>query len=311
MKCLCHYFWIPLTTSSFLEGRCGCERSEREHTRTPPPPPSPPPSLLTPTPTPVDDARHLQRCYDFIDYTHNEDADGEEFTDFIPDAFAELGYIYWYKMQDADRALKCYHREMKLRVPMLRRTNCYVFNVLLGPCPERMADIHVRRDKKKAIRLYQQACDECVDEELKIYGVTMGRCLSKLAQLQAEHRTDNFRKAFQYLFDCAGKHYTIHRETIAKCYLCLAKCQEPVRKAIEYAEQALFLFVIDPLSLEHNVDQCCDLIIDLHRKVRSPSMVVPKKDHLLQRRKVQEINDEHIERMLQNTLTGLSKRTTK
>ena len=257
------------------------------------------------------DAHYLQRCYDFIEYTRMEDADEEDFTGSIVDAFAELGYIYWHKMQDAERALKCYHREIKLRVPMIGRTDRYVFNVLLGPCPERMADIYAKSDKKKAIQFYQQACTECADEDLKIYGVTAGRCLSKLAQLQVEHHIDNFRRAFQYLFDCAGKHYTIHRDTIAKCYLCLAKCQEQMQKAIEYAEQALALFVLDPLSLEHNIDECCDLIIDLHRNSRSSSTVVPTKDRLLQRRHEQQINDEQIERMLQNTLKELHRKTTK
>lgn len=266
--------------------------------------------------TDTSDQVFLQNSRDFLEYCsaydNDDDDDDDDETDLFIDekvsvvinAWAELGYKYFYQMQDTKQALDCYTREKELSSATGESQSRY-FHPLIGSCLERMGDVYAsEKDTEKALTLYQGALDLSIQEEFVINFVTVARCMCKIGRYNANHEPDIFHRAFENLIYGYSKPYT--RDSIGKCYVQLARslqrCQR-YEQALKYAKQAFPIFLPDPLLLERLIDDCCQLIIELHHTINNDDNNMPTKEHLLSDRKT--LNDEQIKAILQTTLEEL------
>jgi tetratricopeptide (TPR) repeat protein len=251
----------------------------------------------------------LQSSRAFLQYCSTFDDDEmESFIDekisYIIDAWAELGYRYFYQYHDTEQALLCYEREKELSLTSSQSQSSY-FNPLLGSCAERMADVYAsNKDTEKALTLYKEALDVTRHDTFAIHVMTAARCMCKIGLYSCNYDPENFHLAFQHLIQGYGKPYG--RDTIGKCYVFLARslqCCERYEQAAKYAKQALSIFLPDPLLLERLIDDCCQLSVELHLSINGDSNNVPTKYELLNNRI--SLSDEEIKDMLQTTLDEL------
>ena len=257
----------------------------------------------------MSDQSFLQNSRAFLEYCSTTDShgDGDETEFFIDervseviDAWAELGYKYFYQIQDPKQALDCYTRERELSVAATT-SPCHYFHPLIGSCAERMGDVYAsENDIEKALTLYQEALDLSMQATFISNLTTAARCMCKIGRYSPSHDPEIFYRAFQNLIHGYGKPYT--RDTIGKCYVHLARslqrCQR-YEQALKYAKQALSIFLPDPLLLERLIEDCCQLIIELHQINND----TPTKEQLLNDRST--LDDEQIKAMLQMTLEEL------
>ncbi|UJR12144.1 hypothetical protein I4U23_016321 [Adineta vaga] len=261
------------------------------------------------------DEAFLQNSYAFLQYcsTYNDDGgDGDEeeelFIDnrvsYVIDAWAELGYRYFYQNHDTKHALDCYMHEQKLSVTNSRSKSPY-FNSLIGSCSERMGDVYAsENDVEKALKLYQEALDLALQEKFAINWITAARCMCKIGRYRPSHEYEIFYRAFQYLLYGYGKPYI--RDTIGKCYMCLSQSlqrYERYQEALKYVKQAISIFLPDPLLLEPLIEKCCQLVIELYRSANNDNTSPPTKEDVLKDRVL--LDDEQIKNMLQMTMDEL------
>jgi tetratricopeptide (TPR) repeat protein len=250
----------------------------------------------------------IQYCSTY-DNNHDDDESFiDEKTSYVIDAWAELGYKYFYQNHNAKQALECYTREKELSLTDSKSPSAY-FNPLIGSCSERMGDIYAsNNDTEKALTLYKEALDLSRRETFVNNIMTAARCMCKIGCYNPNHEPKIFHDAFKDLIYGYGKPYT--RDTIGKCYVYLARSLqrcERYQEALKYAKQAISIFLPDPLLLERLIDDCCQLIIELHRSINSSNDNVPTKEKLLSDRI--SLNDEQIKTMLQTTLEELKSET--
>jgi tetratricopeptide (TPR) repeat protein len=238
----------------------------------------------------------------------NDDDENEPFIDekmsYVIDAWAELGYKYFYQNHNAKQALECYTREKELSLINSKLPSTY-FNPLIGSCSERMGDIYAsKNDIEKALALYNEALDLSRKETFVNNAMAAARCMCKIGRYNPNHEPELFHDAFKDLIYGYGKPYT--RDTIGKCYVYLARSLqrcERYQQALKYAKQAISIFLPDPLLLERLIDDCCQLLIELHQSINNSNDNVPTKEKLLSDRISS--NDEQIKAMLQTTLEEL------
>jgi tetratricopeptide (TPR) repeat protein len=260
----------------------------------------------------MSDQPFLQNSHGFLQYCCTfDDDETESFIDerieYIIDAWAELGYRYFYQYHNAEQALVCYVREKELTLASSQSSSSLssYFHPLLGSCSERTADVYAsKNDIEKALTLYNEALDLSRKHAFLTNVMTAARCTCKIARYSQCHDPEIFHRAFQNLIQGYQKPYT--RDTIGKCYVCLSRSLqrcERYEQAAKYAKQALSIFVPNPLLLEQLINDCCQLLIELYRSINGNSDNVPTKDELLNDRI--SLNDEEIEKMLQTTLNEL------
>ncbi|CAF3740449.1 unnamed protein product [Rotaria sp. Silwood1] len=145
----------------------------------------------------------------------------DERISYIIDAWAELGYRYFYQYHDTEQALLCYQREKELSIASSESKSFY-FNPLLGSSAERMADVYAsNNDIEKALTLYKEALDLSKRDTFAINAMTAARCMCKIGRYSIKYDPENFHLAFQHLIQGYGKPYC--RDTIGKCYVCLSR----------------------------------------------------------------------------------------
>jgi tetratricopeptide (TPR) repeat protein len=263
----------------------------------------------------MSDQAFLQNSHAFLQYcstSTNDNNDDDDETDlliderisYIIDAWAELGYKYFYQNHDAKQALDCYAREKELSLTASKSQSSY-FNPLIGSCSERMGDVYVSTNEiEKALTLYKEALDLSMQETFVNNVMTAARCMCKIGRYSPNHEPEIFHRAFLHLIYGYGKPYT--RDTIGKCYVNLSRslqrCEQH-QQALKYAKQALSIFLPDPLLLERLIDNCCQLIIELYRSINSDDINMLTKEEILNDRV--SLNDEQIKHMLQTTLEEL------
>ncbi len=257
----------------------------------------------------------LQNSHAFLQYCSNYDDDDDDDDDeeelsvdervtYVIDAWAELGYRYFYQNRDTKNALDCYMREKELSVASSgSQSSC--FNPLIGSCSERMADVYTLvNDIEKALVLYQEALDLSLQETFVNNVMTAARCMCKIGSYRPNHDSEIFHRAFQQLLCGYAKPYA--RDTIGKCYMYLAESLQRCKRyqqASKYAKQAISIFLPDPLLLEHLIEKCCQLVLELYRSINSDSTDVPTKEDILKDRL--SLDDEQIKNMLQTTVDEL------
>lgn len=258
------------------------------------------------------DQLFLENSRGFLQYCSTNDSDGDDddegetelFIDErvseVIDAWATLGYKYFYQLQDPNQALDCYTREKELSAAVTT-SSCHYFQPLIGSCAERMGDVYAsKNDIEKALTLYHEALDLSMQGTFISNLTTAARCMCKIGRYRADHDPEIFHRAFQNLIHGYGKPYT--RDTIGKCYVhlvrSLQRCQR-YEQALTYAKQAISIFLPDPLLLERLIDDCCQLIIELHQT----NTAAPTKEQLLNDRLT--LDDEQIKAILQMTLNEL------
>ncbi|CAF3679041.1 unnamed protein product [Rotaria socialis] len=257
----------------------------------------------------MSDQVFLENSHAFLQYCCANDGDEKELfiverISYIVDAWAELGYKYFYQNHNAEDALVCYDREKELTLASPNSSSSY-FHPLLGSCSERVGDVYAsKNDIEKALSLYNEALDLSKQSRFLINVMTAARCACKIGRYSPNHDPEIFHRAFLNLIQGYGKPYT--QDTIGKCYVCLSqslqRC-ERYEEAVKYAKQALLIFPVNPLLLERLIDDCFKLLIELHRSINSNNDNVPTKDELLNDRK--SLNDEEIKVILQTTLDAL------
>jgi tetratricopeptide (TPR) repeat protein len=257
----------------------------------------------------MSDQAFLQNSHAFLQYCCTSDDDETElFIDerisYIIDAWAELGYKYFYQNHNAEQALVCYAREKELTLASPQASSSY-FHPLIGSCSERVGDVYAsKNDIEKALTLYNEALDLSRQRRFLINVMTAARCMCKIGLFSPNHDPGIFHRAFLHLIQGYEKSYT--QDTIGKCYVCLSRSLqrcERYEQAVKYANQALFIFVPNPLLLERLIDDCYQLLIELYRSINGNSDNVPTKDELLNDR--MSVNDEEIKNILQTTLDEL------
>jgi tetratricopeptide (TPR) repeat protein len=262
---------------------------------------------------------YLKNSYEFLhycsSYDDNEDDDDDDYEDeselyvnsrisYIIDAWAELGYRYFYQLHNPQQALDCYTREKDLSLTDSKSQSCY-FNPLLGSYSERMGDVYAsKNDIEQALILYKEALDLSMQETFVNNAITAARCMCKIGRYNPKHDPETFYHAFKYLICGYGKPYT--QDTIGKCYVYLSRSlqrNERYEEAFKYAKQAISVFLPDPLLLERLIDGCCELLRELHESINKDNAHVLTKEELLKDRI--SLNDEKIKSMLETTLEEL------
>lgn len=272
--------------------------------------------------TNMSDSVFFENAYAFLDYCstyyiNNNDCDNDDDDDnetsvldtdnlsYVIDAWAELGYKYFYQIHDCKQALNCYEREKQLSL-IISASPSSCFNPLIGSCSERTGDVYVSlSETEKALTLYQEAQDIALKTQFHIHIMTAARCMCKIGLYNSQHQPNIFRQAFQLLIDGFGKSYTL--DTIGKCYMCLSRSLqrcEQYELAMKYAKHALSIFQPDPLLLEKLIDDCCQLIVELHRYLNNDSINIVTKEDILNDRV--SLNDEQIRNVLKMTFEELN-----
>lgn len=241
----------------------------------------------------------------------DDDSDDEMFVnekmERVVEAWAELGYRYFYQLGDDSQALECFTREKELSKsysPMASLNS----NPMTGSHAERMADIYAfRHDLEKSLPLYQDALEVSLKSPFVVNLMATARCMCKIGWCRSQHDPSTFRDAFQYLLQGHSKPYV--RDTIGKCYMYLSRSLQRCQRydtALKYAQQALSIFSRDPLMLERLVERCHEWIASLQRLKGGDALV-----ETLHQEDRPPLNDEEIKRMLETTLTELKAESSK
>lgn len=255
----------------------------------------------------------LEYCsnYDDDDFQDDSDDDNELFVnqrmERVIDAWAELGYRYFYQLGDSTQALECFTREKELldNNSSIASAN---WNPLVGSCAERMGDVYAYQNElEKALAMYREARNASMKDTFVVNLIVTARCMCKIGWCNPQYDPSIFRDAFQYLLNGCGKPYA--RDTIGKCYMYLSRSLERCKQykvAVKYAQQARSIFTRDPLMLERLVDRCHEWIISLQR-LNSDNQVnnnVPIETDC--QRDLSPVTDDEMKRMLQITLNELT-----
>jgi tetratricopeptide (TPR) repeat protein len=143
----------------------------------------------------------LQTTREFLAYCSTSDDDEtklyiDDRISYIIDAWAELGYIYFYQCYDTEQALLCYEREKELSLASSQSPS-YYFHPLLGSCTERMADVYAsNKDIEKALTLYKEALDLSRHNAFAINVMTAARCMCKIGRYSLNYDPELFTLLF-------------------------------------------------------------------------------------------------------------------